>query len=116
MLARVVEFAPNSDAAAQFVETVEATVLRIVRTQNGCIAAFLQVRGEVIVGLSFWESTSAAERYSRSAYTDIVNTLRPMLKCAPKVCMYEVPNFLLPWAQPWLSLVSRIGKRQPMNG
>ncbi|MGZ4836017.1 MAG: hypothetical protein ACXVZZ_10305 [Terriglobales bacterium] len=89
MLARVVEFSPASDAAAEFIEVMEATALRIVKAQAGCIAAFVQVRGLVVVGLSIWESNSAAEQYNRECYPCVQEMLRPYLKCVPKVFTFD---------------------------
>jgi hypothetical protein len=89
MVARVVEFSPTSDAAAQLVQVIEETALRIVKAQTGCIVAFVQVRGQVVMGVSVWNSGSDTERYSRECYPDIVNMLRPFLKCDPKVYTCE---------------------------
>lgn len=44
MFARIVEFSPTSDAAAQFVEVVGETALRIVKGQSGCVAAWVKLR------------------------------------------------------------------------
>jgi hypothetical protein len=89
MVTRVVEFSPTSDAAAQFVQVVEETALRIVKAQAGCIVACVQVRGKVVMGLSVWKSKSDAERFSRECYADIENMLRPFLKCDPKLHTFE---------------------------
>jgi hypothetical protein len=90
MFARVVEFSPDSEASAQFVEVVEQTALRFVKAQSGCVAAFVEVRGQVVLGVSVWESTSDAERYGLECYPDIGNLLRPFLKCAPELHTYNV--------------------------
>ncbi len=89
MLARVVEFRPSSEAAAQFTKLVEVTVLGIVHTQAGCVAAFVQLHGESVLGVSIWQSIAAAERYGRECYPDIVTMLRPFLMCDPKVSTFD---------------------------
>lgn len=92
MFARVVEFSPRSEAAADFTTAVEGTALRIVRAQAGCIAAYLEVRGKLVVGTSVWESPSAAERYSRECYPAIEKMLRPWLTRTPTIRTFdEVP-------------------------
>ena len=89
MVTRVVEFSPTSGVAAQLVQVIEETALRIVEAQAGCIVAFAQPRGHVVMGVSVWKSASDTERYSRECYPDIVNMLRPFLKCDPKVHTFE---------------------------
>jgi hypothetical protein len=89
MFALVVEFSPASDAASQFVQVIEQTALRMVKAQAGCIAAFVDLRGQVVMGVSIWGSKSDAERFSRECYPDIENTLRPFLKCDPELHTFE---------------------------
>jgi hypothetical protein len=90
MFARVVEFSPTSEAASQFVQLIEQTALRSVNAQAGCVAAFVEVRGHEVLGVSVWESTADAERYSRECYPDIENMLRPFLKSDPRLHTSEV--------------------------
>ena len=90
MFARVVEYAPASDAASQFVRVVEETVLRIVRAQSGCVTAFVELRGQVVLGVSVWESTADAARFNRDCYPEIETMLRPFLKCDPELHTFEV--------------------------
>ena len=90
MFARVVEYSPASDAASQFVRVIEETVLRIVKAQAGCVAAFVELRGQAVLGVSVWESTADAARYSRECYAEITTLLRPFLKCDPELHTFEV--------------------------
>lgn len=90
MFARVVEYSPASDAASQFVRVVEETVLRIVKAQSGCVTAFVELRGQVVLGVSVWESTAAAARYSRECYPQIKTMLQPFLKSDPELYTFEV--------------------------
>jgi hypothetical protein len=90
MLARVVEYAPTSDAASQFVRVVEETALRIVKAQAGCVTAFVELRGQVVLGVSVWESTADAARFGRECYPEIKAMLRPFLKCDPELHTFEV--------------------------
>jgi hypothetical protein len=89
MFARVIEFSPTSDAATRFIQVIEQTALRIVKAQAGSIAAFVILRGQVVMGVSVWESRSDAERFSRECYPEIENILRPFLKCDPKLQTFE---------------------------
>jgi hypothetical protein len=89
MFARVVEFSPTSEAASQLVRVIEETALRMVKAQAGCVAAFVQVRGQVVMGLSVWKSPSDAQRYSRECYPDIENILRPFLKMRPRAPHFQ---------------------------
>ena len=89
MFARVVEFSPASDAASQFARVIEETALRMVKAQAGCVAAFVELRGQAVLGVSVWESKSDAERFSRECYPDIENILRPFLKCDPELHTFE---------------------------
>ena len=90
MFARVVEFSPASVAASEFVRVIEETVLRIVKAQAGCVAAFVELRGQAVLGVSVWESTADAARYSRECYPEIKTMLRPFLKCDPEIHTFEV--------------------------
>jgi len=90
MFARVVEFSPASDAASQFVRVVEDTALRIVKARAGCVTAFVELRGQTVLGVSVWESTADAARYSRECYPEIQTMLRPFLKCDPEIHTFEV--------------------------
>ena len=89
MLARVVEYSPASDAASQFVRVVEDTALRIVKAQAGCVTAFVELRGQAVLGVSVWESPADA-RYSLGCYLEIKAMLRPFLKCDPELHTFEV--------------------------
>jgi hypothetical protein len=93
MFARVVEFSPTSDAAAQFVQLIQEKALPIVKAQAGCIGAFVQPQqnaGQVVLGLSVWKTKADAERYRLGCYPDIEEMLRPFLKCGPKLHSFEV--------------------------
>lgn len=90
MFARVVEWSPTSDAASQFIRVVEDTALRIVKAQVGCVTAFVELRGQAVLGVSVWESTAEAARYSRECYPEIETLLRPFLKCDPEIHTFEV--------------------------
>jgi hypothetical protein len=85
MFARVIEFSPTSDAASQFVRVIEETALRMVKAQAGCVAAFVELREQAVLGVSVWESKSDAARFSRECYPDIENMLRPFLECDPEL-------------------------------
>ena len=90
MFARVVEYSPATDAASEFVRVVEDTALRIVKAQAGCVTAFVELRGQAVLGVSVWESTAEAARYSRECYPEIKTMLRPFLKCDPEIHTFEV--------------------------
>jgi hypothetical protein len=61
----------------------------MIQTQAGCVTAFVERRGQVVIGVSVWESKSDAERYSIECYPDIEYMLRPFLECAPKLRTIE---------------------------
>lgn len=93
MLARIVEYSPSSDAAAQFVQLIQEKALPIVKGQEGCICAFVDLShnaGPVILGVSVWKTKADAERYRRECCPDIEDMLRPFLKCGPKLRTFEV--------------------------
>jgi hypothetical protein len=90
MFARVIEFSPDSDAASQFVRVIEGTALRIVKAQAVCVAAFVELRGQSVLGVSVWQSAADAARYSRECYPEIKTMLRPFLKCDPELHTFEV--------------------------
>jgi hypothetical protein len=90
MFARVVEFSPVSDATSQFVRVIEETALRIVKAQAGCVAAFVELRGQTVLGVSVWKSPVDAARYSQECYPEIETMLRPFLKCDPELHTFEV--------------------------
>ena len=93
MFARVVQFSPDSDAAAEFVQLIQEKVLPIVCRQPGCIVAFVEPPRKAsrsVLGVSVWDSKMDAERYSRECFPEIENMLRPFLKCAPKLRTFKV--------------------------
>jgi quinol monooxygenase YgiN len=93
MFARVVQFSPDSDAAAEFVRLIQEKVLPIVCAQPGCIVAFVEPPRKAsrsVLGVSVWDSKMDAEHYSRECFPDIENMLRPFLKRAPKLRTFEV--------------------------
>ena len=90
MFARVVEYSPASHAASQFVRAIEDTALRIVKAQAGCVTAFVELRGQAVLGVSVWASTAEAERFNRECYPEIKTMLRPFLKCDPELHTFEV--------------------------
>ncbi len=89
MLARVVQFMPSSDSAAQFTRIVEVTILGIVQAQAGCVAAFVEAHDDCVIGVSIWQSPAAAGRYGRECFPDIMRMLRPFLACDPKVSTFD---------------------------
>ena len=90
MFARVVEFTPVSGAAIDFVNVVEETALRLVKVQAGCIGAFVHSVGRRVIGVSLWESSSAADRYQRVYCPAILAMLRPYLAAEPKVYLFSM--------------------------
>jgi hypothetical protein len=90
MFARVVEFSPTSEAASELVRVIEETALRMVKAQAGCITAYVDLRGQVVMGVSVWESTADAARFSRECYPEIEDMLRPFLKCDPILHTFKV--------------------------
>jgi hypothetical protein len=93
MFARVVQFSPDSGAAAEFVLLIQEKLLPIVCAQPGCIVAFVEPPRKAsrsVLGVSVWDSKIDAERYSRECFPDIENMLRPFLKRAPKLRTFEV--------------------------
>jgi quinol monooxygenase YgiN len=95
MFARIVEFSPTSDAAAQFVQIIQEKVLPIIKAQAGCLRASVEVRhnlGHVVLGVSVWDSKVDAERYRLDCYPEIEEMLRPFLKCTPRFRTFEGPD------------------------
>ena len=89
MIARIVEFAPTCEAAAEFVHAVEQTALRIAREQAGCIGTSIRLRGQSVIGLSLWESPSAVTRYD----ADLGKLLRPYLMREPRTYGFRLRMF-----------------------
>jgi hypothetical protein len=90
MFARIFVFSPNSDAALQFVQAVQETTLRMVREMAGCVATFVELRGQLVIGVSIWKSTSDPDGRNRECYSNIENMLRPFLKCDPERHTFKV--------------------------
>jgi quinol monooxygenase YgiN len=92
MFARVVEFLPTSEAAAQFVQIVQAKVLPNVKAQPGCVNAsieHLHNNEQVVLGVSVWNSKADAERYHLACYGEIEEMFRPFLKRKPTLGTFE---------------------------
>jgi quinol monooxygenase YgiN len=92
MFARLVEFQLANDAALEFLLVIQKKVLPTVKSQRGCIDAFVLVSEtdrRVVLGLSLWNSQSDAEQFQSEVFEDIERMLRHLLRRDPTISIFE---------------------------
>lgn len=93
MFSRFVSLTLKPNAGQDFTNAFASTVLPILRAQPGFRDELLFVTpgGPEMVAVSLWDSQADADKYSRSAYPDILNALANFIDGTPKVETYLVP-------------------------
>ena len=94
MFARKVSVRLKSDAAGQFIQKIENEIIPLLRKQKGFLdeLTLISQSGKEIYAYSFWESSEDAERYDRTAFTEVNNILTDVTDGPVRVHTYTVAN------------------------
>ena len=92
MYSRIVSLTLKPNAGPEFTKALEATILPILRAQPGFRDEMLLVvpGGPEVLAISVWNTKEDADRYSRSAYPDVLNSVGQFIEGAPRVGSYLV--------------------------
>jgi hypothetical protein len=90
MFSRFVSITLKPNAGQEFTNVLANTVLPILRGQPGFRDELLFVTpgGPEVLAVSIWDSQEDADKYSRAAYPDILNSLSQFIDGTPKVATY----------------------------
>ena len=94
MFARKVSVRLKSDSAAQFIQKMESEIIPLLRKQKGFLDELTLVSpsGKEMYAYSFWESSEDAEKYSRLAFGEVINSLNGLIDGPVRVHTYMVAN------------------------
>jgi heme-degrading monooxygenase HmoA len=90
MYSRIVSLTLKPNAGPEFTRMLERTVLPVLRAQPGFRDELLLVvpGGPEVLAISIWDSKEDAERYSRSAFPDVLTAVGQFIEGAPRVGSY----------------------------
>ena len=94
MHTRIVTMKLKANSAGEYARIIENDVIPLLRRQRGFrdeIACVAPERSEA-VGISFWDTKSDADTYSRNHYHDVLKMLSGAIEGAPRVETFEVCN------------------------
>ena len=90
MFTRFVSITLKPNAGQDFTNALASRILPILREQRGFRDELLFVTpgGPEVLAVSIWESKEDADKYSRSTYPDVLNSLSDLIEGTPKVQTY----------------------------
>jgi heme-degrading monooxygenase HmoA len=94
MYARTVRMQLKPNSVAAFTQTLEHTIIPLLRTQPGFQdeIAFVVPGGTEAVSISIWHQQADAEAYARSTYPQVLKAVANVVEGTPQVDTYEVSN------------------------
>jgi heme-degrading monooxygenase HmoA len=92
MFARNMTLKLQPNHLMRFIETYNAAVLSILKSQSGFRGevAIISAVGQDVVATSYWESREAADTYHNSGYKKILEVLGGMIEDQPAIVDSEV--------------------------
>ena len=93
MFTRAVELTSKSGKAKELSNTINDSVMPILRRQQGFMDEIVLVSdGEPnhVLALSFWKTKEDAERYHREQFKNVHDTVRHLLETEPRIRTYDV--------------------------
>lgn len=92
MFSRIVTLRPKTNTVLQLTKALEEQVLPMLRKQDGfqdeiCLISPDKNKAMVI---SFWGRKEQAEAYGRTAYPQVLETVKHLLEEAPVVKNYDI--------------------------
>jgi quinol monooxygenase YgiN len=93
MFTRIVECYVKREKRQEFSDKIQNQVLPILQSQSGFVDMLnlsSEEEPERMVAISLWQSRADAERYQRDHFSEILETLHPLLRDEPSVELYNV--------------------------
>lgn len=90
MYARNVNFQVKAGMQEDFLKTLNADVLPLLKKQDGFRDELTLMTGDRGLGISLWTDLVSAGQYGAKVFPDVVKTLTPYLTEAPKVDLCQV--------------------------
>ena len=94
MYARTVRIQLKPNSIAEFTQTLENTIIPLLRTQPGFQdeLAFVVPGGTEAVSISVWDQKTDADAYAGSTYPQVLKAVANVVEGTPQVDTYEVLN------------------------
>ena len=94
MFARSVYLHLKPNCVAEFTQTVDEKIIRVLRKQKGFQdeIAFIVPGGTEAVGISLWDRKEDADAYNRRTYPQVLKALARVVEGNPYIQTYEVSN------------------------
>jgi hypothetical protein len=89
--ARNVQFTIRSGKQQEFNTVFETKVLPVLQKHDGFEDSIVLINGDQGIGISLWDNRNSAESYAKTAYPQVLETLRPVIEGTPQVLLCEVP-------------------------
>ena len=92
MFARSVTMRLKPNIVADFNNTLENEILRLLRQQKGFRdeISLVASNGSEVLGISLWDQKEDAEAYNRTTYPEVQKLLAKVSEGTPQVQTYEV--------------------------
>lgn len=93
MFTRVVELTSKSGKSQELSNTINDTVVPILKKQQGFMDEMVLVsdaESNHVLALSFWKTKEDAERYHREQFKNVHDKVRHLLEAEPNVRTFEV--------------------------
>ena len=93
MFTRAVELTSKSGKSKELSNTINDSVVPILKKQQGFMDEIVLVSQEEpnhILALSFWKTKEDAERYHREQFKNVHDSVRHLLETEPHIRTYEV--------------------------
>ena len=92
MFSRILTMHPKPDSITQLTKTLEEQVLPQLRKQEGFKDEifFLSPDTKDAVVISFWDRKESAEAYNRTAYPQVLQSVKDLLEGSPLVKTYDI--------------------------
>jgi len=94
MFVRKVSMRLKADGASEFTRKMEGEVIPLLRQQSGFLdeITLLARSGKEVYAYSFWESSTAAEKYEKTAFAQVTNLLSAVTEGTLRIHTYMVGN------------------------
>jgi heme-degrading monooxygenase HmoA len=94
MFVRKVSMRLKSEAASEFIRTMEGEIIPLLRKQKGFLdeMTLLAQSGKEVYAYSFWESSTDAENYEKKEFARVTGMLSSVIEGALRVHTYMVAN------------------------
>jgi hypothetical protein len=94
MFARNVSFHLRPNCVAEFTQTIDNTIIPLLRKQKGFQDEITFVDPVTLeaIGISLWENKEDADAYNRGTYPEVLRGLTKVVEGTPQVRTFDVCN------------------------